>query len=131
MMVGILAYVLRFSIYAWFHETTWLIVAINFVHGVCYAFFFASVYIFVDAVFPEDVRSSAQGLFSVMILGVGALIANSVGPWLVQTVFTENGITNFRSMFMIPIVISILSALVLAVGFKPPPELTTDSVVDV
>ena len=119
MMIGILAYVVRFGIYALFPDMTWLIVAINFVHGVCYAFFFASVYIFVDAYFPEDIRSSAQGLFNVMILGVGALIANSVGPWLVQTVFTENGVTDFRSMFMIPIVISILSALLLAVGFRP------------
>ncbi len=122
MMVGILAYVVRFGIYAWLPEVTWLIVAINFVHGVCYAFFFASVYIFVDACFPQDARASAQGLFNVMILGVGALIANSVGPWLIQTVYTDNGVTDFQSMFMIPIVISILAALLLAVGFKPPAE---------
>ena len=122
MMVGILAYVVRFGIYALLPEVTWLIVAINFVHGVCYAFFFASVYIFVDACFPQDARASAQGLFNVMILGVGALIANSVGPWLIQSVFTENGVTDFRSMFMIPIVISILAAALLAVGFKPPED---------
>ena len=30
-------------------------VAINVVHGICYAFFFATVYIFVDAAFPKDV----------------------------------------------------------------------------
>jgi MFS family permease len=129
MMVGILGYVLRFAIYAWFPETTWLIVFINVVHGICYAFFFATVYIFVDAFFPEDARSSAQGLFNVMILGVGALIANSICPWLLQTVFTENGVTDFRSMFMIPIVISILSALLLAFGFKPPSEVTADQAV--
>ena len=29
---------------------------------------------------------TTKGLFNVMILGVGALIANSVGPWLAQTV---------------------------------------------
>ena len=126
MMVGILGYVLRFAVYAWFPETTWLIVFINVIHGICYAFFFATVYIFVDAFFPEDVRSSAQGLFNVMILGVGALIANSICPWLLQTVFTENGVTDFRSMFLIPIVISILSALLLAFGFKPPSEVTAD-----
>ena len=126
MMVGILGYVLRFAVYAWFPETTWLIVFINVIHGICYAFFFATVYIFVDAFFPEDIRSSAQGLFNVMILGVGALIANSICPWLLQTVFTENGVTDFRSMFMIPIVISILSALLLAFGFKPPSEVTAE-----
>ena len=41
-------------------------------HGICYAFFFATVYIFVDAYFPKDARASAQGLFNVMILGIGA-----------------------------------------------------------
>lgn len=127
MIVGVLAYVVRFGVYAWFPESTWLVVAINFVHGVCYAFFFASVYIFVDAAFPEDARSSAQGLFNVMILGVGALIANSVGPWLVQTVYTENGVTDFRSMFMIPIVISVVAAILLAVGFKPPVDIEVES----
>jgi MFS family permease len=69
------------------------------------------------------VRASAQGLFNVMILGVGTLIANSTGPWLLQTVFTQGGVTDFRSMFMIPIVISIVSALVLAAGFRPPEKL--------
>ena len=80
-----------------------------------------------DAIFPQDVRSSAQGLFNVTILGVGALIANSVGPWLVQMVFTGNGIADFRSMFMIPIAISILSALLLAFGFEPPAKVSSDS----
>ena len=37
-----------------------------------YAFLFATVYIFVDARFPKDARASAQGLFNVMILGIGA-----------------------------------------------------------
>ncbi|MGN6543547.1 MAG: hypothetical protein ACTHK7_00745, partial [Aureliella sp.] len=36
------------------------------------------------------VRASAQGLFNVMILGVGALVANSICPWLQQEVFTHD-----------------------------------------
>jgi nucleoside transporter len=122
MMVGIIGYALRFAIFAWMPEVTYLIVLINLVHGICYAFFFATVYIFVDANFPADVRSSAQGLFNVMILGVGALIANSLCPWLLQTVYTVDGVTDFKSMFMIPMTISILAALLLAFGFRPPTE---------
>lgn len=61
-------------------------------------------------------------------LATNSLIANSVGPWLVQTVFTVNGVTDFRSMIMIPIAISILSALLLAVGFKPPAQVSNKSV---
>jgi MFS family permease len=120
MIVGVLGYALRFAIFAWFPDAMILIVLVNLVHGICYAFFFATVYIFVDAYFPPDVRSSAQGLFNVMILGVGALIANSLCPWLMQSVYTVGGVTDFKSMFMIPMSISIVAALLLAFGFRPP-----------
>jgi hypothetical protein len=59
-----------------------------------------------------------------MILGVGALIANSICPWLLQTVYTVDGITDFKSMFMIPMAISMLAALALAFGFRPPTALS-------
>ena len=48
-------------------------------HGICYAFFFATVYIFVDEFFPKDARSSAQGLFNFLILGLGPFVGNSSG----------------------------------------------------
>ena len=83
---------------------------------------FATVYIFVDAYFPTDVRSSAQGLFNVMILGVGALVANSLCAWLLQTAYTVDGITDFKSMFMIPMTISMLAALLFAFRFRPPSD---------
>lgn len=122
MMVGVFAYALRFIVFAWFPEATLLIVLVNLLHGICYAFFFATVYIFVDAYFPADARSSAQGLFNVMILGVGALIANSLCPWLLQEVYTHDGVTDFKSMFMLPMGISLLAGLLLAFGFRPPAE---------
>lgn len=87
MIVGILGHAARFAVYAFFPESPALIVVIQILHGICYAFFFATVYIFVDEYFPKDVRSSAQGLFNVMILGVGALVANSICPWLISEVF--------------------------------------------
>ena len=67
-----------------------------------------------------DVRSSAQGLFNVMILGVGALVANSVCPWLIQEVYTANGVTNFRGLFLVPCLTSTAAAIALALFFHPP-----------
>ena len=84
MIVGILGHAARFAVYAFFPQSQSLIIVVQVLHGICYAFFFATVYIFVDEYFPKDVRSSAQGLFSVMILGLGALVANSVCPYLIQ-----------------------------------------------
>ena len=99
-----------------------MIVAIQVLHGICYAFFFATVYIFVDTYFPKDVRSSAQGLFNVMILGLGVLAANTLGPWLMQSVFTATGVTDFRSMFLLPCLTALGAAIVLAVAFRPPAQ---------
>jgi MFS family permease len=93
---------------------------VNVLHGICYAFFFATVYIFVDAHFPKDARSSAQGLFNVMILGVGALVANSVCPYLIQEVFTKGGVTDFRGLFLVPCGAAVLAAVLLALLFHPP-----------
>ena len=120
MIVGILGHVGRFAVYSFFPTHAWMIVAVQILHGVCYAFFFATVYIFVDTYFPKDVRSSAQGLFNVMILGIGVLAANSLCPWLLQSVFTANGVTNFRSMFLLPCLIALGAAIVLALAFRPP-----------
>ncbi len=54
-----------------------------------------------DAYFPKDARASAQGLFNVMILGGGALLANSLCPYLGQKVFTHDGVTNFHGLFLV------------------------------
>lgn len=124
MIVGILGHAARFAVYAFFPENQWLIITVQILHGICYAFFFATVYIFVDEYFPKHVRSSAQGLFNVMILGVGALVANSICPWLLQSVFTkgtgEAALTDFRSLFLVPCAASTLAAIALAVFFHPP-----------
>jgi MFS family permease len=119
MIIGILGHAARFSVYAFFPNPA-AIIAVQLLHGICYAFFFGTVYIFVDSYFPKDVRASAQGLFNVMILGFGALAANSVCPYLMQTVFTHDGVTNFRGLFLVPLAAATLAALVLALFFHPP-----------
>jgi nucleoside transporter len=120
MIVGILGHAARFAVFAFFPNLQGLIVLVNILHGICYAFFFATVYIFVDEHFPKDVRASAQGLFNVMILGIGALVANSICPWLLQEVFTKNGVTDFRGLFLVPCFAALAGAAALALLFHPP-----------
>ena len=124
MIIGILGHAARFAIFAFCGtaDMAWLIVTVNVLHGICYAFFFATVYIFVDEHFPKDVRTSAQGLFNLMILGLGALVANFVCPWLFETVYTnaETKITDFRGLFLVPCIAAIAAAVILAIFFHPP-----------
>ena len=120
MIVGILGHAVRFAVYAFCPQSPELIIVVQVLHGICYAFFFATVYIFVDAYFPSDARASAQGLFNVMILGAGALLANSICPYLSQKVFTSGGLVNFHGLFLVPMFCSLAAAVALAVFFHPP-----------
>ena len=120
MVVGILGHAARFAVYALFPASAGMIIAVQMLHGICYAFFFATVYIFVDAHSPKDIRASAQGLFNLQILGIGALLANSICPWLLQSVYTSGGVTDFKGLFMVPLAAASLAAIALALFFRPP-----------
>jgi nucleoside transporter len=121
MILGILGHAIRFATYAFFPQSPSLIILVQIVHGVCYAFFFATVYIFVDEFFPKDARASAQGLFNLMILGLGPLVANFVGPKLIgETFLRPDGVVDFKSLFLLPCAAAIVAAIALALFFRPP-----------
>jgi MFS family permease len=120
MVLGILAYPIRFAVWAFFPHNVALIVFVQALHGVCYAFFFVSVYIFAEEYFPKDVRSSAQGLFNFMILGLGALVGYALGPKLRLEIFANGGVTDFHHMFFVPLTVALVSATTLALFFWPP-----------
>lgn len=127
MTLGVLGHSIRFGIFALWPQQVPVILSIM-LHGVCYAFFFATVYIFVDEVFPKDARSSAQGLFNIMILGLGPLVVNMTAPWLFDTVFSKNGIADYQSLFTVASGVSLGAALLLALGFHPPKEIAVHGV---
>ncbi|TAJ70749.1 MAG: MFS transporter [Phenylobacterium sp.] len=120
MIVGILGHAARFAVFAFFADSIPTIVAVQLLHGVCYAFFFATVYIFVDAAFPKDVRSSAQGLFNLLILGVGNVVASFLFPSLMGRLRTGDGAVDYQSLFLVPTGMALVAVLLLALFFRPP-----------
>ena len=117
MTLGILGHVVRFLIYS-IGGPVWLVVGSNVVHGFCYAFFFASVYIFVDEYFPRDARASAQGLFNFLILGLGPFAGSLLWGRLGDAYRTPAGI-DFSKLFLVPAAIGLVAALVLLAAFRP------------
>jgi predicted MFS family arabinose efflux permease len=124
MIIGILGHAGRFAVFAFFPYPAPAIL-VNVLHGICYAFFFATVYIFVDEYFPKDARASAQGLFNFLILGAGPFIGNFVSGLLRDTYaipneFGEVTTYDFRSIFLYPCGAAIFAALLLLLFFHPP-----------
>jgi nucleoside transporter len=120
MIVGILGHAARFAVFAFFADSVPTIVAVQLLHGICYAFFFATVYIFVDAAFPKDVRASAQGLFNLLILGVGNVAASFLFPSLIAKWTDAAGHVDYRSLFLVPTGMAAVAILLLAAFFRPP-----------
>lgn len=119
MTFGILAHALRFFIY-YIGEPLWLMVGVNIVHGFAYAFFFASVYIFVDEYFPKRSRASAQGLFNLLILGLGPFVGSLVWGWLGDAFRTGEGGVDFARLFLAPASLAVAAAALLFIAFHPP-----------
>jgi len=128
MVIGILGHAIRFTVFALVpnalppilvpYAPLFAIFA-NTLHGICYAFFFATVYIFVDEFFPKDARSSAQGLFNFLILGAGPLVGNSLALRL-GDVFKVGDKVQFDSLFLVPGGIALVAAVILLFFFRPP-----------
>jgi len=123
MILGILGHTLRFLVFAFFTqpENQAIIILVQVLHGICYAFFFATLYIFVDAAFPKDIRTSAQGLFNLLVLGVGLVIANF---WFgsLKAGWTVNGVADYHKLFLVPTGLSVVATFLLLIFFRPPNE---------
>jgi hypothetical protein len=119
MIIGILGHAARFAVYAFCASNSNAIIAVQILHGVCYAFFFATLYIFIDEYLPKDIRTSAQGLFNMLIFGFGPLASFYYGPML-KTQYTENGLVAWNKLFLIPCGAALLATILLALLFHPP-----------
>jgi MFS family permease len=122
MILGILGHAARFGVFAFFGtaEWQWLIILVQVLHGICYAFFFATLYIFVDDVFPKDIRTSAQGLFNLLVLGVGLIAANFWLGSLARNLLLPDGSVDYRRVFLVPTGLAAGATMLLLFFFKPP-----------
>ncbi len=119
-IIGVLGHAARFLVFAFCADSVATIVAVQLIHGICYAFFFATVYIFVDDAFPKDVRSSAQGLFNLLILGVGNVVASFLFPSLMARMTDAAGEVDYGHLFLVPAGMAVAAALLLLLFFRPP-----------
>ncbi len=127
MIIGILGHAARFAVFAFVPDSHALIIAVQVLHGICYAFFFATLYIFIDAAFPKDVRTSAQGLFNLLVLGAGDLAAKWIFIPLIAKHTVVDAVTNkstidYKSIFLVPTGMALVAAVILAIAFWPPKD---------
>ena len=106
--IGVFGYALRFAIFSMI-QPWWLISGAQALHGMCYAFFYATAYIYVEKVAPPDIRHSAQTLFGFIILGVGPILAG---------VYNQYAPQDPKTFWMLEAGIALAAMLVLLAVFR-------------
>lgn len=81
LLVGMLAWTLRYFVFAAFPESAAFLIFGVALHGVSYDFFFVTGQLYVDKKAPKPIRASAQSLFALLTYGAGMLIGNYVLGW--------------------------------------------------
>jgi len=117
LVIGVLAWPARYIIFA-IGKPSWLVIASLSLHGLCFVFFFAAAFIYVDMVAPRDIRHSAQSFIIFVTYGIGNYIGSLFAGWI-HDHFTIEKATNWTAVFLIPCLLTILCALAFLFFFKP------------
>jgi len=126
--LGCLAYFLRFGLFALATEETRILAVVsNILHGLCYGFFFAGAYIYVERVAPRHLRHSAQTVFAIIILGVGPVFAGLYNGWLSKIGDeTAGGVNDWAAIWWVQGFIGLACAGLVAIAFKLDPAVHSE-----
>jgi hypothetical protein len=115
--LGILAWPVRYGIFA-IGEPTWLVIAAQSLHGLCFPFFFVAGMIAVERMSRRDIRASAQGLIVFATNGVGMLIGHFLSGQVHDYFELEDGGWDWSRIFLVPILVTLIPAVAFLVLFS-------------
>jgi len=116
LVIGVIAWPLRYIIFAAMRPL-WLVISSLTFHGLGYTFFFFVGQMYVDKVAPPDIRASAQALIAVVTLGLGNFIGTQI-TGIIMDLFKKDGKFQWRPIFLVPCVLTVLCALAFSLFFK-------------
>jgi nucleoside transporter len=122
--IGALAYFVRYMIWSMPELPVPVLIGSQFLHGICYACFFAASFIYVDRIAPADIRHSAQTVFGILILGGGPVLGGMLSGYL-QELYTVAGVVDYGALWRVVALIGLAAAIVFITLFRTrplPPE---------
>lgn len=117
---GAIAQALRFTVFALNFPAPVVILSLT-LHGIAFACFFATAILYIEQVFPAEVRHTAQTVFGIVLFGLGPALA---GPYseLFDRFTTQTAagvIPDFRVIWWTQAAIAAVSACAIMTLFRP------------
>jgi NHS family xanthosine MFS transporter len=122
MLFAMLAWVLRFGLFAWSDPSPWgtvFIILSCIVYGMAFDFFNISGSLFVETTTDTGIRASAQGLFMMMTNGVGAFMGSKVSGYVIDKYYTlEGGAKNWSGIWQAFAIYALVVAVLFVLLFR-------------
>lgn len=129
MLISMLAWVLRFALFAWGDPSAFgfvLLLLSMIVYGMAFDFFNISGSVFVEKEVEPRIRASAQGLFMTMVNGVGAYFGAIFSGYIVDY-FTYDGVRDWNTIWLVFAGYALALAIIFQLSFRDNHRKETDS----
>lgn len=120
MLMSMIAWVLRFGLFAYGNPTTglWMIILSCIVYGMAFDFFNISGSLFVETQVSPSIRASSQGLFMLMTNGLGSLTGSIVSGLIIEKFFKINDTFLWKNIWLTFSTYALVVAILFAILFK-------------
>lgn len=118
--LGIAGYAVRFFLFGTIGLPLWLIIAGLGVHGLCYAFFTSTCFIYMNKVAAKDVANTAQSIFNFIWYGIGPLLAVALNGILARAFASgpQFAHAEFQGFWWSLGVLSLIALVILLIWFR-------------
>ncbi|MCX7953756.1 MAG: nucleoside permease [Bacteroidales bacterium] len=120
MLMSMIAWVLRFGLFAFGNPTTglWMIILSCIVYGMAFDFFNISGSLFVETQVSPAIRASSQGLFMFMTNGLGSLTGSILSGLIIEKFFKIGDVFIWKNIWLTFSVYSLVVAFLFLILFK-------------
>jgi len=120
LFIGLFLWGARYGLFmiGYTYSIEWVLIIAILLHGFAYIFGLLSVQIYLDTKVPVSLRSTAQGFFTLLTMGVMAIIGAAIAGEFVQAYAFEDGTHDWNAIWAFPTIFGIVVAFIFYILFK-------------
>ncbi len=127
MLISMVAWVLRFGLFSLGNpgDGLWMIIVSCIVYGMAFDFFNVSGSLYIEQHVDAKARSRAQGIFTMMVNGIGAILGSLGSGYIIERFYTQTAANGQQTLLWPGIwsaftVYALIVTVLFAIFFKSP-----------